>query len=69
MPLPLLRVRALSLPVNPPWHFLQALILQSKINYTTIDLTYPTLQGVDLNFEKWTRVEVNSILTGTDLDF
>jgi hypothetical protein len=28
------------------------LVLQSKINCCTIDLIYPTLQGVDLNFDK-----------------
>jgi hypothetical protein len=31
---------------------LPALILQSKSNCTTIDLIYPTLQGVDLIFDK-----------------
>ncbi|KAI3573857.1 hypothetical protein IWW34DRAFT_634105 [Fusarium oxysporum f. sp. albedinis] len=47
------------------------LVLHTKINCCTIGLIYPTLQGVelifdrglDLNFKKWTSVGVSSILT------
>jgi hypothetical protein len=42
--------------------FFISLTLQSKINYCIINLIYLTLQGVDLNFEKWTSV-------GVDLNF
>ncbi|KAJ0122860.1 hypothetical protein HZ326_31556 [Fusarium oxysporum f. sp. albedinis] len=49
-------------------YFSGILVLRSKINCCTIDLIYPALQGVDLNFEKWTSVGLKSILTGVDLD-
>jgi hypothetical protein len=34
----------------------------SVLDCCTIDLIYPALQGVDLIFEKWTSVGVNSAL-------